>query len=600
MLQVWRKLMDMLDARERRRFRLLLAMIVVMGFANMGGVAVIIPFLSILAKPELVETNAILAGVYQGLGFQSRQDFLLAMGVMVFVVFIGSVMIRIVTAWALFRFGSMRNYSISTRLLRGYLGQPYAWSLGRHSADLVKTVMGETAVLVNGVVIPLLEVISNAVVVLAMVSLMVLANPLASLIMATIVGGSYVLIFVVARRMLLRIGQQRFDANRACHRIAQESMIGIKEIKVLGLEAEALGRYRVPALRLVEAQAASRTLSEVPRHLLEGIAFGSMILVLVVLLAMENGDLSAVLPVAGVFALAGARLMPAMQAIYRGVSTIRFNKPTLDSLHREVLEADGQTLPPATPPEPLHLRERLALRDVTYAYPASERTALQGISLEIRANSTVGIVGGTGAGKTTAMDILLGLLPPQGGALEVDGVAVEGEDMQRAWRRSIGYVPQQIFLTDATVSENVAFGIAPEDIDHDAVERAARMAELHDFVTGELPQGYKTMVGDRGVRLSGGQRQRIGIARALYHDPDVLILDEATSALDNITERAVIDAVARLGGNKTIIMVAHRLTTVRNCDEIFLLAGGEVAASGTYDELIERSEVFREMAQGGS
>ena len=230
-----------------------------------------------------------------------------------------------------------------------------------------------------------------------------------------------------------------------------------------------------------------------------------------------------------------------------------------------------------------------------YAYPQAERPAVQGMSLAIPARSTVGIVGGTGAGKTTTVDIMLGLLMPDRGTLSVDGIPISHENL-RAWQRSIGYVPQQIFLADDTVAANIAFGRAAADIDQAAVERAARIAELHDFVMRELPDGYATKVGERGVRLSGGQRQRIGIARALYHDPDVLILDEATSALDNLTERAVMDAVHNLGHAKTIVMIAHRLSTVRECDTIFMLEGGRVVAEGSYDELIASNRQFRALA----
>jgi len=234
---------------------------------------------------------------------------------------------------------------------------------------------------------------------------------------------------------------------------------------------------------------------------------------------------------------------------------------------------------------------------VRYAYPRVERAALHGCDLRVAARTTVGIVGGTGAGKTTAVDVILGLLIPQEGELRVDGQPI-GADRRAAWRRSIGYVPQQIFLADDTVAGNIAFGIPPERIDMAAVARAARIAELHDFVVTELDRGYDTPVGERGVRLSGGQRQRIGIARALYHDPDVLVLDEATSALDNLTERAVMDAVHNLGHAKTVIMIAHRLTTVRACDEIFLMEHGRVVASGSYDRLLAESEAFRAMAEG--
>jgi len=243
----------------------------------------------------------------------------------------------------------------------------------------------------------------------------------------------------------------------------------------------------------------------------------------------------------------------------------------------------------------LELKRDLELRDVSFSYPNAKKTSLDAISFKIPANHKIGIVGGTGAGKTTMVDLMLGLLTPDEGSIVVDGEALSRTNMQ-AWRRTLGYVPQTIYLTDSTIAENIAFGIRSEDVDMDAVENAARIAALHDFVMAELPEGYKTKVGERGVRLSGGQRQRIGIARALYHDPDLLIMDEATSALDNLTERAIMEAVHNIGDDKTIIMIAHRLTTVEACDTIIMLEHGKIAASGTYKELIEKSDTFKRMA----
>jgi ABC-type multidrug transport system fused ATPase/permease subunit len=246
--------------------------------------------------------------------------------------------------------------------------------------------------------------------------------------------------------------------------------------------------------------------------------------------------------------------------------------------------------------KPLGLREKLELAGVTYTYDGAARRAMDNISLTVRARTTIGLVGATGSGKTTAVDMILGLLWPSEGRLRVDGIDITADNVA-AWRRTLGYVPQQIFLADDTIAANIAFGIPLELVDRAAVEQAARVANLHDFVTRELPQGYDTQVGERGVRLSGGQRQRIGIARALYHDPEVLIMDEATSALDNLTERAVMEAVQNLGSRKTIVLIAHRLTTVRNCDCIFLLNQGRVTASGTFAELVERDAHFRAMAE---
>jgi ABC-type multidrug transport system fused ATPase/permease subunit len=268
----------------------------------------------------------------------------------------------------------------------------------------------------------------------------------------------------------------------------------------------------------------------------------------------------------------------------------------LDNVHRDMLETRGTPKAvPAGATEPVRLTRQLELVDVQFSYPTADRASLNGLTLSIAANTTVGIVGGTGAGKTTAVDLILGLLQPTAGKIMVDGVELTARN-QRGWQDVLGYVPQQIYLMDDTVAANIAFGIPKDKRDQAAIERAAKLAELHDFVMGDLPKGYDTEVGERGVRLSGGQRQRIGIARALYHDPDVLILDEATSALDNLTEQAVMEAVHNLGHRKTIIMIAHRLTTVRNCDNIFLLEKGQLADQGPYEELLASNETFRRMA----
>jgi ABC-type multidrug transport system fused ATPase/permease subunit len=323
-----------------------------------------------------------------------------------------------------------------------------------------------------------------------------------------------------------------------------------------------------------------------------------MILLVMILLLQRGADLAAMIPTLGVIAAAGLRLIPALQQIYQLFTAMRQGAATLASVHRDMTGLDQEHFRhrsqrenvPARP-----LRRRLDLEGICFAYPGTDRSALRGLDLTIEANTTIGIVGGTGAGKTTLVDIMLGLLDPAEGVMRVDGEPITPET-RRAWQKTLGYVPQTIFLSDGTVAENIAFGLPPDRIDHAAVERAARVAALHDFVTTELPEGYNTRVGERGVRLSGGQRQRVGIARALYHDPAMLILDEATSALDNLTERAVMEAVHNITGQKTIVMIAHRLSTVRNCDRIFLLRNGRVAASGRFEDLVRADDEFRRMA----
>ena len=368
---------------------------------------------------------------------------------------------------------------------------------------------------------------------------------------------------------------------------------------MLGLEDAYLRRFRRPAAVFARTQALAAILGTIPRYVLEAVAFGGMLIIVLVLLARAEGRLEEAIPVLGVFAFAGVRMFPAMQKVYDSFTKLRFGGYALDALHRELTESRPAHPLPAQKGEALDLKERLTLENIYYSYPSTDKPALNGLSMSIDALTTVGVVGGSGAGKTTAVDVILGLLWPQDGVLRVDGVVIN-EHNRRAWQRSIGYVPQHIFLADETVAANIAFGVPRKQIDMDAVKRAARLSELDRFVTEELPQGYETMVGERGVRLSGGQRQRIGIARALYYDPSVLVFDEATSALDNLTERAVIDAVHNLSGAKTIIMIAHRLTTVQRCNEIILLEEGQIAARGSYEELMEESEAFQRLASAAA
>ena len=405
-------------------------------------------------------------------------------------------------------------------------------------------------------------------------------------------------IFGTVRKTLSRVGETLVEVNSQRFRVISEVIGGVKEVKLAGIERDYMKRFRKPTLTHAKTLMIEQLAVEMPRYLLEALLFGGMVILVLALLIANNGNISEIIPVLGLFAVAGLRMLPAVQLVYHSLSAMRVGRAVLDVIHRDLhlLGRTGSDLPEEGGRVPLKLTDKLVLDDVKYAYPNMERAAIDGMNMTIAANTTVGIVGGTGAGKTTTVDVMLGLLRPDSGQMTADGVAITAENI-RAWQDNVGYVPQQIFLTDDTVAANIAFGVPEAKRDQAKVERAAKIASLHDFVMSELPDGYSTWVGERGVRLSGGQRQRIGIARALYHDPDILILDEATSALDNITERAVMDAVSNLGHAKTIIMIAHRLTTVQQCDTIFLLENGRVSASGRYDELVEKNTVFRSMAK---
>jgi ABC-type multidrug transport system fused ATPase/permease subunit len=593
-------LLEMMTPRERRRFWILVGITFGLSVIEATSVLSILPFLQLIAEPDLVETSRIYALFYNGLGFENVRQFMIWSGVAVFLITIIGLVMKIATMWITTRFAVMRAYSFSSRLLTSYLHQPYEWFLSRHTANLGTSILSEVNEVVGRSLLPAVRIIPSTFTTILLVVALCLIEPVIALGSAFVVVVVYGAVFVGVRNKLKHIGRIRLEANRERYHAVRESMGGMKELKIIGLEDVYLSRFRRAAYRMARVQATADILSNTPRYVLEGFAFGGMILLVLTLLIQRGEDLTAMIPTLGVIAAAGLRLIPALQQIYQLFTTLRQGEATLISVHGDITGLEQEHARERSRRETMPVRpltQLLELDGVRYAYPETDRSALRGLSLTIKANTTVGIVGGTGAGKTTLVDIMLGLLDPAQGVMRVDGEPIT-PDTRRSWQKTLGYVPQTIFLSDGTVAENIAFGLPPDKIDRAAVERAARIAALHDFVTQELGQGYDTPVGERGVRLSGGQRQRVGIARALYHDPAMLILDEATSALDNLTERAVMDAVHNIAGQKTIVMIAHRLSTVRNCDRIFLLRDGRVAAGGQFNELVEADEEFRQMAAG--
>lgn len=587
MIATLSKLCDLLSAREKRQALLLLVLMLALGLLEMAGVASIFPLIAVLSDPGLIESNTYLQWTYQTLGFSDTNSFFIFLSAAVFLTVVVRVVFSAATNYGLLRYAQMRSHSLSVRLLGSYLRRPYAFFLNRHSADMGKSVLSEVEQVINGSLMPLLQLVSKLIVSTFLVSLVVAVEPVVAAVSLITLTGSYGVVYVAIRGYLRRKGAERLAANRARYQIAQEVLAGVKEVKVGGLERGYLRRYGKASGRFARLKVRLSLINEIPRHLLELTTLGGIITIIMVLLIRADGQMSVALPVVTLYAFAGLRLLPAIQTIYRSVVAMRFGGPALDALHRDLFEAEHAT--DLKPVEPLSLSREIALENVSFAYPLSDRTALKDITLTIPAHSTVGFVGATGAGKSTIVDLILGLLEPQQGTLKVDGMPITRANV-RNWQRSVGYVPQQIFLADESVAANIALGLPPKKIDMDAVERAARMANLHDFIVDELPKGYQTEIGDRGIRLSGGQCQRVGIARALYNDPDVLVLDEATSALDQDTERNVMSEVQDLARSKTIIMIAHRLSTVENCDVVYRLEEGHVVDRGTFDSVIGRRE----------
>ena len=595
-MEIINKFLYLLSHHERKRAYLLLVMILLMAIIDMLGIASIMPFIAVITNPDLIESNHILNFFYEfssKFGVTTNQQFIFLFGIIVFLFLLFSLTFKALTFYVQTRFTSMREYSLGKRLVEGYLHQPYSWFLYRHSAEIGKTVLSESSKVINKGLTPLFSLISQSAVAISIIILLILVDLKLTIIVGLTLGTAYLSIYKLTQKFISRIGKESVKVNEGRFTALSEAFNAAKEIKLGGLEQIYIRLFSDKAKILAKNTISLSIIGHMPRFTLEAITFGGMILVTLYLIS-QSGNFITVAPILALYAFAGYRLMPALQNIYNSVIQINFTAPALDSVYKDLKSL--QSYKKVNSQETLKLTTDIKLKDISYDYPNTTSTALKNINLRIEANSTVGLVGATGSGKTTAVDIILGLLEAQRGVLEVDGKEIN-KNNRRAWQRSIGYVPQQIFLSDNTVEANIAFGVDPKDIDLEAVERASRIANLHEFVTNDLSLQYKTLVGENGIRLSGGQRQRIGIARALYHKPQILILDEATSALDNLTEQAVMEAVHKLRKNITIIIIAHRLSTVKNCDNILLLEKGELKDQGTFEKLIKTNEKFRATAK---
>ncbi len=595
MIRTYRLIWQILTKREQKRYLILLGLSLIMSLFEVAGVAVILPFLKIISDPSYIQTNWLFIWFQGVTGIKTDLQVIMATGAIVFLVILLGMAVRAATSYVEIRFGLMRAYSIGSRLLAGYLRQPYVFFLSRNSADVGQNLLSEVDNVIRESVLPAVLLISSTLVTLLIAAFLFAVQPYVAIGATILLVSVYTGVYRSMRGWLARISDARFVANRDRFHVVNEAMGGIKELKLMGLEDQFLRRFTGPAHAMAQLQTAGLLIGRLPRYALEAVCYGGFILMVLIMVVTDNENMQNALPTFGLIGMAAMKLFPALQAIYSNLTSMRYSAQSLEKLHHAVTSL-ADPAPQDTSFPALQLDHALELRDLSFSYPGAESPSLSGLSLTIPARTTIGIVGGTGAGKTTLIDLVLGLLRPDSGEILVDGQVVSDQRV-RSWQKSLGYVPQAIFLSDDTVAANIAFGIDKEHIDDAAVERAAKIANLHDFVTEELPQSYDTMVGERGVRLSGGQRQRIGIARALYHNPEVLILDEATSALDNLTEKAVMEAVHNLGRAKTIIMIAHRLTTVKNCDIIYLLKRGKVEAQGTYDQLIAENASFRKLAQ---
>lgn len=574
-MKILKQLLYFLTTSEKKRAGLLLIMTLVMAIIDMLGIASILPFMAVVTNPSIVETNFLLSTIFEKssvIGVTSNLEFIYFLGFLVFVFLVFSISFKALTIYIKAHFLQMVGYSISKNLFQTYLNQPYSWFLDRNSADLGKNILSEVGLVLNQGLTPMFNLITQSTIIVFILFFLLLVNFKLTLSVIIVIGGSYYLIFSFFRKYLYGIGEKRLIANRLRFKFLSEAFGASKEVKLAGLEKIFINKFSTPSLIFAKSQANSNVISTLPRYFIEAVLFGGMLSLILFIIA-KTGNFTDSIPIIAVYAYAGYRIMPSVQQIYQDNSILRYSSATIDKIYYDFksLKVNNSIQNENT----LSLNKAITLNQISYNYPNSKRTTLKDISLTIPAKTKVGFIGPTGCGKTTTIDIILGLLEPQKGTLEIDGEVINNYN-RRSWQRSIGYVPQHIYLSDDTIAANIAFGVDSKNINQDMIEKSSKIVNLHKFVFDELPNQYHTIIGERGVRLSGGQRQRIGIARALYHNPKVLILDEATSALDNETEKLIIDAMDNLDKNMTVIIIAHRLNTIKDCDIVFKLDNGKL------------------------
>ena len=564
------KIWSMLTHREQRNSIVLLCLMLIGMVLETLGVSLVIPALAVLTQNDIGLRYPAVQPVLQALGNPRQQTLVIGGMLLLVAVYLIKALFLAFLAWWQMRFAYGVQAQLSQRLFTIYLHQPYTFHLQHNSAQLIRNVINEVSMITGNAILPVMMLFTEGLVLIGLCGLLLAIEPQGALIVVTVLGAAALGFHRLTHGRIEHWGKVRqyHEGLRLQH--LQQGLSGAKDVKMFGSEAYFLKQYSLHNDQSAHVAQMQSTLQQLPRLWLELLAVSGLA-ILVMSMLEQNLSLEAVLPTLGLFAAAAFRLMPSVSRIMGAVQALRYGMPMIDVLHTELnleipkaLEIQNSCTP---------FDSNIELSHVSYTYPAAAYASLKDISMKIKRGESVGFIGATGAGKSTLVDIILGLLTPDQGE-----VRVAGKDIQqnlRNWQDQIGYVPQSIFLTDDTLRRNVAFGLPNEQIDDAAVKRAIKAAQLEDFVRS-LPDGLMTMVGERGIRLSGGQRQRIGIARALYHDPAVLLLDEATSSLDTATEQSVMQAVKEMQSSKTILIVAHRLSTVEHCDRLYRIQKGEI------------------------
>lgn len=570
-------------------------LLLLVAFLEALGIGTIFPLIAAISTPATIEKYALIQFFMRQLEIADVKELIPYLVLLVLIIFVIKNSLLMLSTYVQGKIIHDQRVKLSLRMFRYYLNMDYDWFMQRKVADLLHNSTG----LINNFIliycVAALKIIAESFVIFSIVSLLLaisLKITLAAMMAILIMGGIY---FFLTKNVLVRLGERGHQATLGFIKVIYEGIGGVKEIKVCDAEGFFFAKFQKYSEQYKKNMVLLHTMQIMPRAVIE-VMLILMITGIIFYVHLSGQKLSDYLPLIGVYGLAFMRLMPSLSSILSSYSSMQSHKVSLNILHHELTELRGRHTEQAYSQEHqlLTFKNTVEISGLTYCYPKSKGKALNNISLTIKHGQSVAFVGKSGAGKSTLVDVLLGLLKPQQG-----GINVDGENMlqkMKDWHRLIGYIPQQIFLMDDTILQNIALGVAPENVDNQALQYAIKTAHLQQFIA-QLPEGPQTQIGDKGVRLSGGQRQRIGIARALYRNPEILILDEATSALDNETEADISTAIDELAQEKTLIIIAHRLSTLKNCNKLFLMEDGEIVEQGSFSELKLKSAWFRKVSE---
>lgn len=597
MFKMIRQLFSLLSPQQIKQFYILQVLVVIMAFTELVGIASIAPFMALVGDISLLEKEGIFAEIYQLSGVTSPMNFLFYTGLAVLLTLTFSTAISMYTIWKLSLYAARVGTEIADRLYTHYMQQDWLFHASGSSAQLTKQVATETSRVTGSIIQPLLQMNSKMILAAFISASIFIYDPITAIAGLLLFACAYFLLYKLVRKRLTENGRKLSQVATQRFQLMNEGFGGIKDVLLLNRRYDFVERFQESSRTFAYAQGTNTAISQVPRYFMELIAFGAMISLVLLLIKLHQGNLGTVLPILAVYALAAFKLLPALQQIYSSVTQIKGATAAFDAIKKDLEQSLKNKQPSSKETTATHLplKQKITLNNITFTYPGKPSPAVNGLNMCIPVNSVIGLVGASGSGKSTAIDLLLGLLTPQQGELCIDDTCITA-DNKRAWQNTLGFVPQSIFLSEGTIAENVAFGLPVKDINLELVNKALELANLTELVE-QLPSGINTKVGERGVQLSGGQRQRIGIARALYHEADVLVFDEATSALDGITEKTIMEAIHDFSGKKTIIMIAHRLKTVQKCDIIYFMDKGRIVDQGTYQELVANNTRFKEMAE---